>query len=142
MPSSSHLAAGNWITNDLLRELSAAKITLAESKVRPAHIAALVRLTEGGLPHNAAKAVFAEMFRTGDMPGIAARRLGVDREIEPAVLEIWCCEAIAENTSVVAEFKRGKAGAINALKGSVMRKSEGRANPAQVDSILRRLLSE
>ena len=142
MPTSPHLAAGNWITNDLLRELSAAKITLAESKVRPSHIAALVRLTGAGLPHNAAKAVFAEMFRTGDMPEVVVQHLGLDREVDPAVLELWCCEAVAENARATADFKCGKAGAINALKGPVMRKSGGRANPDQVDSILRSLLSE
>jgi aspartyl-tRNA(Asn)/glutamyl-tRNA(Gln) amidotransferase subunit B len=41
-------AVGNWIVNDLLRELGQAKRTLAEGKVRPAHIAALVGLVDAG----------------------------------------------------------------------------------------------
>src|ERR1051326_4774904 len=49
-------AAGNWIANDLLRELGAASLTLADSKVRPAHLAALVKLIDSGVVlTNAAK---------------------------------------------------------------------------------------
>jgi aspartyl-tRNA(Asn)/glutamyl-tRNA(Gln) amidotransferase subunit B len=40
-------AVGNWIVNDLLRELGAAKVSVAESKIRPQHVAALVKLIDG-----------------------------------------------------------------------------------------------
>ena len=62
-------AAGNWIVNDLLRELGAARATLADGKVRPAQIAALVGLVDSGaIVNQAAKEVFAEMARTGQSP--------------------------------------------------------------------------
>jgi len=66
-------AVGNWIANDLLRELAHAKIGVAQSKVRPSHVAALVDLVDSGaVLGTAAREIFMEMFATGDMPaGVA-----------------------------------------------------------------------
>ena len=70
-------AVGNWIVNDLLRELGAAKIPLADSKVTPAHMAELVKLIDAGtLLNNAAKEVFVEMFPTGELPAGDRRAQG------------------------------------------------------------------
>src|ERR1035441_4668042 len=58
--------AGNWVVNDLLRELGQAKLPLAECKVRPEDLADLVKLVSSGtIPTPAAKEVFAEMFKSG-----------------------------------------------------------------------------
>jgi len=70
-------AVGNWIANDLLRELGAAKVALGECKVRPAHIAGLVRLVEEGvISSTIAKEVFVEMFQTGEPPEALIARKG------------------------------------------------------------------
>jgi aspartyl-tRNA(Asn)/glutamyl-tRNA(Gln) amidotransferase subunit B len=55
-------------------------------------------------------------------------------------LEQLCQSAIAENPKAVAEFRGGKGNAINAIKGTAMKKSAGKADPAAIDRILRRLL--
>jgi aspartyl-tRNA(Asn)/glutamyl-tRNA(Gln) amidotransferase subunit B len=136
-------AAGNWIANDLLRELGAAKLGLAQSKVRPAHVAGLVRLVEEGvILSNAAKEVFVDMFRTGDPPEAVVARKGLGAKTDLDELERWCREAIAANPKSAADFKGGKESAINAFKGPVMRASKGRADPKRVDEALRRLLSQ
>jgi aspartyl-tRNA(Asn)/glutamyl-tRNA(Gln) amidotransferase subunit B len=135
-------AAGNWIVNDLLRELGSAKMALAESKVRPAHVAGLVRLVEEGvILSNAAKEVFIEMFQSGDAPAAVVARRGLGAGTNPDELERWCAEAIAANPKSVADFKGGKDSAINAFKGPVMRAAKGKADPKRVDETLRRLLS-
>lgn len=135
-------AAGNWIANDLLRELGAAKAGLAESKVRPSHIAGLVKLVEAGtILSNAAKEVFTEMFRTGETPEDVVARKGLRAETDAGELEGWCAEAIAANPKSVADFKGGKDSAINAFKGPVMRAAKGKADPKLVDEALRRLLA-
>ncbi|HEY1764371.1 MAG TPA: Asp-tRNA(Asn)/Glu-tRNA(Gln) amidotransferase subunit GatB [Opitutaceae bacterium] len=136
-------AAANWIANDLLRELGSAKLDLAQSKVRPAHVAGLVKLVEAGtLLSNAAKEVFIDMFRTGEAPEAIVARKGLKAESNPDELERWCREAIAANPKSVADFKSGKDSAINAFKGPVMRAAKGKAPPAQVDAMLRKLLAE
>ena len=136
-------AAGNWIVNDLLRELGVADQALADSKVRPAQLAELVKLVDSGaILNTAAKEVFVEMAASGESPAAIAGRRGLRAAPgDNAELELWCRESIAGNAKAVAEFKSGKDSAINALKGPVMKAAKGRANPKLVDETLRRLLA-
>jgi aspartyl-tRNA(Asn)/glutamyl-tRNA(Gln) amidotransferase subunit B len=137
-------AVGNWIVNDLQRELGVSKVSLAESKVRPAHIAELVKLIDAGtLLNNTAKEVFIDMAATGEMPSTIVAKKGLAAApTDTAELEGWCRDAIAANAKSVAEFKAGKESAINGLKGPIMKASKGKANPKLVDETLRRLLAE
>jgi aspartyl-tRNA(Asn)/glutamyl-tRNA(Gln) amidotransferase subunit B len=132
-------AAANWIANDLLRELAAAKSPLAGSKVRPAHIAALVQLVAADvISSTGAKEVFHAMFQSGELPGVIVERLGLKQSSDTGELEKWVADAIAANPKAVAEFKAGKEQAINAVKGAVMKASKGKANPKLVDETVRR----
>jgi aspartyl-tRNA(Asn)/glutamyl-tRNA(Gln) amidotransferase subunit B len=135
--------AGNWIVNDLLRELGNAKMDLCDAKVRPQHIAALVKLVDAGtVLSNAAKEIFVEMFATGEMPDAIAEKRGLKAApADAGELEQWCRDAIAANAKALAEFKAGKESAINAFKGPVMKAAKGKANPKLVDETLRRLLA-
>jgi aspartyl-tRNA(Asn)/glutamyl-tRNA(Gln) amidotransferase subunit B len=136
-------AVGNWIVNDLLRELGNAKLWLAESKVRPTHVAALVKLVDAGtVLTNAAKEIFIEMAATGDRPDVVAERRGLKAApTDAGELEQWCRDSIAANPKALAEFKAGKDSAINAFKGPIMKAAKGKANPKLVDETLRRLLA-
>ncbi|KXU36370.1 glutamyl-tRNA amidotransferase [Cephaloticoccus primus] len=147
---------GNWIANDLLRELKAGGaagaegtggaggLALAEVKMRPEHIAELVELVESGkLLGPAAKEVFAQTFASGEAPLAVAERAGLlAQPTDSGDLEAWCREAIANNAKAAAEFRAGKESAINGLKGPVMKAARGKANPREVDETLRRLLAE
>src|SRR5258708_29510665 len=150
-------AVANWIVNDLLRELGnfrsvgvddesknfTGKIgSLNDLKIRPAHIAALVKLVDAGtIINNVAKAVFLRMFATGEMPSVIVEKEDLQIETNLGELEQWCRDAIAANPKALAEFKAGKDSAINAFKGPVMKAAKGKANPKLVDETLRRLLS-
>ena len=136
-------AVANWIVNDLLRELSAAKLSLVASKIQPLHVAELVKLIDAGtVLTNAAKEIFVEMFVSGEMPADVAKRKGLLAAPSNAdELEQWCRDAIAANEKARAEFVGGKDSAINAFKGPVMKASRGKANPKLVDDVLRRLLA-
>jgi aspartyl-tRNA(Asn)/glutamyl-tRNA(Gln) amidotransferase subunit B len=132
-------AAGNWIANDLLRDLAAARLPLAECRARPAHVAALVKLVETGvISTSMAKEVFSEMFRSGEMPELIVGRQGLRQSTDAGELESWVAAAIAAHPKAVAEFKAGKEQAINAVKGAVMKASQGKANPRLVDEMVRR----
>jgi len=134
-------AVGNWIVNDLLRELGTAKVPLAQSKVRPEHIAELVGLIEAGtILNNAAKEVFIDMAQTGERPAAVVARRGLKAETNLDELEQWCRDAIAANPKSVADYRSGKESALNAFKGPVMRAAKGKASPKLVDETLRRLL--
>lgn len=136
-------AVGNWIANDLLRELGAAKIALSASKLSPNHLAALVQLVDAGtLLNTAAREVFVTMFATGEEPAVVVARLGLAAApTDAAELETWCRDSIAANPKAFAEFKSGKDSAINAFKGPIMKAAQGKAKPKLVDETLRRLLA-
>jgi aspartyl-tRNA(Asn)/glutamyl-tRNA(Gln) amidotransferase subunit B len=137
-------AVGNWIANDLLRELGAAKLPLSAAKISPENLAALIQLIDAGTVLNAAaKEVFAAMFATGEAPAVIVARLGLAAApTDSSELEAWCRESIAANPKALAEFKSGKDSAINAFKGPIMKAAKGKANPKRVDETLRRLLAE
>ena len=135
--------AGNWIVNDLLRELGHAKVTLGECRVRPEDLAGLVRLVASGtILTPAAREVFAEMFKTGEKPGAIVEKKGLKAGASSDDLERWCREAVAGDPRAAAEFRAGKESAINAFKGPVMRAAKGGANPKTVDETLRRILAQ
>lgn len=138
------VGVANLVANDLLRELAAgAPSRLADCKVRPAALAELVRLTDAGtLSKQQAREVLAEMFRSGRSPAEIVAALGLAQnndtdELERIVREVVADPAFAKS---LAEFRAGNAKAINALKGPIMKRTQGKANPALVDEILRRVL--
>jgi aspartyl-tRNA(Asn)/glutamyl-tRNA(Gln) amidotransferase subunit B len=84
--------------------------------------------------------VFAEMFDTGKSPAAIVQEKGLAQVSDPGAIEKFCDEAIAANPGPAADFKAGKAAALNFLKGQVMKLSKGKANPALVGEILERKL--
>ena len=66
---------------------------------------------------------------------------GLEQISDAGALESLVASAIAANPGIVAEYRAGKEKAFNALVGKVMAASKGKANPAQVNAILKRLLS-
>jgi aspartyl-tRNA(Asn)/glutamyl-tRNA(Gln) amidotransferase subunit B len=134
-------AAANWITNDLLRDLAARGVALADGQVTPAHIAALVKLIDDAvISSTQAKEVFADMTETGEPPGTVVDRKGLRQSSDTGQLETWCATAIANDPKSAEQVRAGNAKAINALKGAVMKLSAGKANPKLVDGILQRQL--
>jgi aspartyl-tRNA(Asn)/glutamyl-tRNA(Gln) amidotransferase subunit B len=151
-------AAGiaNWAANDLLRELSAqsgaeigsdktpvAKISLDSCLIKPAQLAGLVKLTdEGVISKQQAKEVFTEMFKTGKDALAIVEAKGLRQnsdtgELEKIVAEVIADPAVAKS---IAEYRAGNEKAINALKGPIMKRTQGKANPVMIDQLLRKLL--
>jgi aspartyl-tRNA(Asn)/glutamyl-tRNA(Gln) amidotransferase subunit B len=101
----------------------------------------LVGLVEAGaINSKIAQDVFAEMFNTGDAPKVIVERNGWSQVSDVGALEALCDQAIAANPGSAADFRAGKAAALNALKGQVMKLSKGKANPALAGEILERKL--
>jgi aspartyl-tRNA(Asn)/glutamyl-tRNA(Gln) amidotransferase subunit B len=81
------------------------------------------------------------MFSTGKSATQIVEEKGLKQESDAGAIEALCQQAIAANPKAVAEYRSGKAAAINAIKGQVMKLSQGKANPQIVGDILARLLS-
>ncbi|MFI0347427.1 MAG: Asp-tRNA(Asn)/Glu-tRNA(Gln) amidotransferase subunit GatB [Chthoniobacterales bacterium] len=132
----------NWIINDLLSALSASSISFSDCPVQPAALAELASLIEGGtISGRQGKEVFAEMMTSGKAATVVVREKGLEQVSDTGAIEAFCDQVIASNPSVVADFKAGKAAALNFLKGQVMKLSKGKANPAVAgEALTRRLL--
>jgi aspartyl-tRNA(Asn)/glutamyl-tRNA(Gln) amidotransferase subunit B len=134
-------AIANWVINNLQARLSESGIAVDEVRIQPAQVRELVGLVEAGaISSKIAQDVFAEMFTTGDAPKAIVERNGWSQVSDVGALEALCDQAIAANPGPAADFRAGKAAALNALKGQVMKLSKGKANPALAGEILERKL--
>ena len=97
-------------------------------------------IESGKISGKQGKEVFAEMFATGRAADAIVKERGLEQVSDTGALEKFCDEVIAANPKVVTDVKGGNAGAINFLKGQVMKLSKGKANPVVVGEILERKL--
>jgi len=115
--------------------------TFADLKFKPDALLELVNLVEAKtISSSAAQQVFAEMFDTGKSPAAIVQEKGLAQVSDTGAIEKFCDDAIAANPGPVADFKSGKAAALNFLKGQVMKLSKGKANPNLAGEILERKL--
>ncbi len=132
----------NWLTTELLGRLNGLKKTIEESPVSPDQLGALVRLVQKGtLNSKAAKTVFDTMFTEGGDPETIVKAKGLVQVDDPGAIAGWVDEVIAANAKIVADVRGGKASAVGALVGQVMKKSGGRANPQTVQKMLQEKLA-
>jgi len=129
------------VINNLRAKLSDSHTTLEELKFKPSGISELIELVDGGkISTRIAQEVFAEMFASGKTPGEIVAQNGLAQVSDAGAIEKFCDEAIAANPGPAADYKAGKAAALNFLKGQVMKLSKGKANPALVGEMLERKL--
>ncbi len=134
-------AIGNYVVNDLLRELSESGQSLEACAITAEHLLSLVSAVEKGtITKQLAKEVFTEMFKSGELADVVIDRKGLKPDFDESQVEAWCQEAINENPRPVEDFKSGNDKALNALLGPVMKKSRGKANPQVVNQLIRKLL--
>jgi aspartyl-tRNA(Asn)/glutamyl-tRNA(Gln) amidotransferase subunit B len=133
----------NWIIADLYGLLNEAGIELADSRIAPEQLAALVKLVDGGtISGKQAKAVLQDMFQTGDDPAAIARAKGLEQITDEGAVDAVVEEVITENPDAAAKVRAGNLGTIGFLVGRVMQKSKGRANPRLVNDLLKSKLTE
>ena len=131
----------NWIINDLLSAMSAGSVNISDCPIAPSSLDELVNLIDAGsINSKQGKEVFAEMFSTGKSAAVIVEEKGLKQESDTGAIEAFVDEVIAANPGPVADFKTGKASALNFLKGQVMKLSKGKANPALAGEILEKKL--
>jgi aspartyl-tRNA(Asn)/glutamyl-tRNA(Gln) amidotransferase subunit B len=134
--------ASNWIMGELSRRINAGEGTIEEAPVTAALLAALIaRIADGTISNNAARQVFDALW-SGEGKDVDAviEAKGLKQMSDSGALEKIVDDVIAANPDNVAQFKAGKDKAFNALVGQAMKASKGKANPAQVNELLRRKL--
>ncbi len=132
----------NWLLNDLQSALFAANLTISECPVAPESLDELVNLIDDGkINSKQGKDVFAEMFASGKGASAIVKEKGLEQVSDTGAIEALADQVIAANPGPSADFRAGKAAALNFLKGQLMKLSKGQANPALAGEILARKLS-
>ena len=135
----------NWQSGELAAALNRGERDIAESPVGPAALAGLLkRVADGTLSGKMAKEVFEAMWQgvasgEGAADAIIAQR-GLRQISDAGEIERLVDEVLAANARQVEDYRAGKDKAFNSLVGQVMKATRGKANPAQVNEILRRKL--
>jgi len=131
----------NWITGALSAKLNDEALEIAASKVSPAELRQLVeRIADGTISGKIARDVFDAMWSGEGSADAIIERRGLRQISDSSALEQLVEEVIAANAAQIADYRAGKSKAFNALVGQVMKASKGKANPQQVNEILRRKL--
>ncbi|MGI9133460.1 MAG: Asp-tRNA(Asn)/Glu-tRNA(Gln) amidotransferase subunit GatB [Rhodoferax sp.] len=135
--------ASNWIMGEVSRRLNAQDIGIEAVPLQAAQLASLiVRIQDGTISNNAARQVFDALWSEPTLAVDAViEAKGLRQMNDTGALEKIVDEVLAANARNIEEFRAGKDKAFNALVGQIMKASKGKANPQQVNDLLRSKLS-
>jgi aspartyl-tRNA(Asn)/glutamyl-tRNA(Gln) amidotransferase subunit B len=141
-PREGAVTIANWITGPLSARLNDENLDISQSKVPADMIAALFsRVADGTISNSTAVGtVMAAMWSGEGSPDEIIEKKGLKQISDAGAIEKIVDEVLATNAKQVEDYRSGKEKAFNSLVGQVMKASKGKANPAQVNEILRRKL--
>ena len=131
--------AANWLMGEVSRRLNAEARGIEASPVGTDMLAALItRITDGTLSNSGARQIFDAMWQ-GDQRAVdeLIEALGLRQMNDSSELERIIDEVLANNQKSIDEYRSGKDKAFNALVGQIMKASKGKANPGQVNQLLK-----
>jgi len=133
----------NWVQGELAAALNQHGLEITESEVSSAELALLNdRIEDGTLSGKIAKDVFVAVWqREGAVDDIIEQR-GLHQISDSGAIEILVDDVLAENPTQVQQFRDGNEKVIGFFVGQVMKASGGKANPKQVNGVLRKKLNE
>jgi len=132
----------NWINGELSAILNERGVDFPQLPMKPESFAGLVdRVVDGTISATSAKEVLNGLANGEGTADEIIEKRGLKQISDAGALERIVDEALAANAKLVEDYRSGREKAFNALVGQVMKRSQGKANPAQVNEILRRKLS-
>jgi len=131
----------NWIIGELTAALNRENLTIEQSRVSPTELDSLLdRIEDGTISGKTAKDVFEALWNgEGTVEGIIKDR-GLEQISDSASIESLVGDILAANPDQVEQYRSGKTQVLGFLVGQVMKASQGKANPQQVNETLRKLL--
>ncbi|KCV12688.1 putative aspartyl/glutamyl-tRNA(Asn/Gln) amidotransferase, B subunit [Bordetella holmesii CDC-H785-BH] len=144
LPAGQAKLAANWVMGEVAATLNRDEKELAHAPVQAAQLAALInRIVDGTISNKIARDVFAAMWageHGADPDAIIAAR-GLKQISDSGAIGTMIDEVLAANPAIVAEYRAGKEKAFNSLVGQIMKAARGKANPQQVNELLKAKLS-
>jgi aspartyl-tRNA(Asn)/glutamyl-tRNA(Gln) amidotransferase subunit B len=133
--------AANWVTGDLFAALNKKGLGIEESPVAAAALGGLIDLiADGTISGRIAKDVFAEMVETGGDPAAIVEAKGLRQVTDSGAIEAAVDAALAASPAQVAQYAANPK-VLGFFVGQVMKATQGKANPALVNELLRKKLN-
>tara|TARA_R110002095_G_scaffold157638_1_gene136708 strand:- start:50 stop:1501 length:1452 start_codon:yes stop_codon:yes gene_type:complete len=133
--------SANWVINELLGILNKNEKSLEESPISATQLGGLIALiSDETISGKIAKDVFADMFTSGKDASAIVEEKGLKQVTDTGAIESIIDDVIAENPDNVAAYRGGKDKLFGFFVGQVMKKSQGKANPAAVNKLLKEKL--
>jgi aspartyl-tRNA(Asn)/glutamyl-tRNA(Gln) amidotransferase subunit B len=133
---------------DVSRRLNTTELSIEQAPVSAEQLGALIRrIADNTISNNAARQVFDALWSEAHPAGDATAQVdavieakGLKQMNDSSALEAIIDEVLAANPKNVEEYRAGNAKALNGLVGPIMKASKGKANPAQVNELLKKKL--
>ncbi|RZG66190.1 Asp-tRNA(Asn)/Glu-tRNA(Gln) amidotransferase subunit GatB [Acinetobacter bouvetii] len=133
--------AANWVMGEFSGALNKASLELQDSPVSAEKLGGMIaRIVDNTINGKIAKQVFGFMWEEGKTADEIIAEKGLKQETDTGAVEAIIKEVLAANEKMVEEYKSGKEKAFNGLVGQVMKAAKGKANPAQVNELMKKLI--
>ena len=134
--------AANWVTGDLFAALNRLGVGIEQSPVSPGQLGALIDLiADATISGRLAKDVFAEMVATGLDPAAIVEQKGLRQVTDTGAIAAAIDAVLAREAAKVAEYRAGRDKLYGFFVGQIMRATQGKANPALVNDLLKKKLA-
>ena len=136
--------SANWILGSLFSRLNEEDINISHSPIDAKRLAELIkRIEDSTISNNAAKKVFDFVWDKSDITiDKAIEDLGLKQISDSGEIDQLIDEVLKNNQAMIEEYRSGKEKAFNALVGQIMKVSKGKANPSQVNEILKKKITK
>lgn len=133
--------AANWVMGELSGSLNKNELTIDQSPISAKRLAGLiVRILDDTISGKIAKEVFGHLWESDKSADEIISEYGLKQETDTGAIQAIIADVLANNQTMVDEYKGGKEKAFNGLVGQVMKVSRGKANPAQVNALLKQMI--
>jgi aspartyl-tRNA(Asn)/glutamyl-tRNA(Gln) amidotransferase subunit B len=141
VPGEAKLAA-NWVMGELAASLNKDSLDIGRSPISAAQLAALLkRIADQTISGKIAKEVFEAMWASGATPDAIIEARGLRQITDTAAIERVIDEVMAKNPDQLAEYRSGKDKLFGFFVGQVMKATGGKANPAELNKLLKSKLA-
>ena len=134
--------SANWVMGDLAAALNRDGLEITQSRVNPGRLSRLLlRMRDGTISGKIAKEVFEEMWAEGKDPDAIIESKGLKQITDSGAIEKTIDDVMAANPRQLADYRSGKDKLFGFFVGQVMKVTGGKANPAQVNELLKKKLA-
>ena len=141
--SNSPKLSANWIMGELSAELNNENLSINESKITSNQLGQLIlRIEDGTISGKIAKEIFEKLWSSDNEVDEIIQGEGLEQVTDDKEIESMIDEVINSNPEQLEQYRSGKDRLFGFFVGQVMKASQGKANPKQVNDILRKKLEK